>query len=105
MAFEPACRLSEIPGKGGLRVRLGSLELGLYRVGERVFAMENVCPHAGHPLHEGWLEGAVIHCAAHGWPFDLETGCLADAGGESVLARYAVRIDGDTVLVDPDETL
>jgi nitrite reductase/ring-hydroxylating ferredoxin subunit len=100
MSFERVAVLSEIPSDRGLCVRVGGREVGLYRVGERIYAMDNLCPHAGFPLNEGRVEGRVIECAAHGWPFDLETGLPPDTGGTRPIPRFPVRIDGDAVLID-----
>ncbi|RME70705.1 MAG: Rieske (2Fe-2S) protein [Planctomycetota bacterium] len=51
-----------------------ALELALFRTGAGLFAIENVCPHQGAPLHDGRLEGTLLRCRWHGWPFDLRTG-------------------------------
>ena len=98
-------RLDEVPADRGHLVRVRGLELGLYRVGDDVHAMENACPHAGYPLHEGALEGCVVYCAGHGWPFDVTTGRPPDVSGGGALARYAVRVVDGQVEVDPDRPL
>lgn len=86
-------------------MRAGGRELGLYRVGDRVFAMDNDCPHAGYPLHEGQLEGPVIICSGHGWEYDVITGQPPGVTGDRPIARYPVRIDGDQISVDPTREL
>ena len=101
MAFERVASLKDVPHDGGLLVLVGKLEIGLYRVGDRVYAMDNVCPHAGYPLHEGTLAGQYIVCSGHGWEYDLETGLCPGIGGPP-LARYPVRVDGDDVSLDPE---
>lgn len=49
----------------------------------RLYAVLNVCPHAGSGLHNGSVVaiedmgiiwGAEVVCHLHGWSFDLETG-------------------------------
>ena len=50
MAFERVAGISDLPKHGGLRVEVGGREIGLWQVGGRVYAMENLCPHAGFPL-------------------------------------------------------
>jgi len=43
-----------------------------------VFALRNICPHRGIPLHHGWLEGGDVVCCYHGWRFGTEHGrCTA----------------------------
>jgi nitrite reductase/ring-hydroxylating ferredoxin subunit len=105
LAFERVAALGEIPEGRGLCVRLHGREIGVYRVGDALHAMDNVCPHAGYPLHEGELEDRVLYCAGHGWPFDVTTGRPPDVPGGAALARYAIRVVGDEVQIDLDSEL
>ena len=105
MPFERVARADEIPAGRGLCVRLRGREIGVYRVGEVLYAMDNVCPHAGYPLNEGELEDRVVYCAGHGWPFDVTTGRPPDVPDSAEpLARYAVRVVDSQVEIDLDET-
>jgi nitrite reductase/ring-hydroxylating ferredoxin subunit len=74
---------------------VGTLEVGIFRLGDRVVAYENVCPHAGGPVCQGKIFRKVeealtpdkksaglrfsdrrnVVCPWHGYEFDLETGC------------------------------
>ena len=100
MSFVAVARLDEIPSDRGLRVRLEGIDLGLYRVGERVYAMEDTCPHAGFPLSEGEFENCVIVCKAHGWPFDVRTGFDPDDQDGFPIPCFAVRVLEGQVEVD-----
>ncbi len=42
---------------------------------DRVFAMQNVCPHRGVPLTDGTFDGHEIECCYHGWRFNTEGTC------------------------------
>jgi nitrite reductase/ring-hydroxylating ferredoxin subunit len=97
--------LSRIPADRGLRVRIGGREVGLYRVGERIYAMDDVCPHAGFALSEGDVDGTLVICPGHAWEFDLVTGRAPGETDEPPLDRFAVRVDGDDVYVDLDQPL
>ena len=70
-------------------------EVGIFRLGDRIVAYENVCPHAGGPVCQGKIFHQVeeplkpdkksaglrfskrrhIVCPWHGFEYDLETGC------------------------------
>ncbi len=100
MAFTRVASLSEVPRDRGLCVRVGDEEIGLYRIGDDVFAMHNSCPHQGYPLSEGELDGTQIVCPAHLWAFDVCTGLGPGEIDEEALPRYQVAIEGDDVLVD-----
>jgi nitrite reductase/ring-hydroxylating ferredoxin subunit len=84
------------------------LQIALFQVGERVFAVDNRCPHEGYPLAEGKVDGAcVLTCNWHNWKFRLEDGeCLL--GGDHVRA-YPARVEDGYVWVDfaqpPAETI
>jgi nitrite reductase/ring-hydroxylating ferredoxin subunit len=105
MAFRRVARLSEVPSGGGIRVRVDDHLIGLYRLGDRLYAMDDVCPHAGYPLHAGRLEGTRVVCAGHGWEFDLITGLAPGEEDEEPLVRYPVHVAGEEVFVDVDDPI
>jgi nitrite reductase/ring-hydroxylating ferredoxin subunit len=75
------------------------LQVALFQVGERVFAVDNRCPHEGYPLAEGKVDAAcVLTCNWHNWKFRLEDGeCLL--GGDHLRA-YPARVEDGYVWVD-----
>ena len=73
-------------------VRVEGLELALARVGSGVYALDNVCPHAGGSIGDGYVVRGVIHCSFHDWPFELATG--AGPEGECVKTYPARIADG-----------
>ncbi len=42
-----------------------------------VFALRDVCPHRGIPLHYGRFDGRELECCYHGWRFDTAGRCTA----------------------------
>jgi len=42
-----------------------------------VFALRDVCPHRGIPLHYGKFDGREVECCYHGWRFDPAGRCVA----------------------------
>jgi nitrite reductase/ring-hydroxylating ferredoxin subunit len=100
MAFVSVARIADIPRDRGLCVEVDGIEVGLFRVGDAVYAMENRCPHAGFPLSEGELEGHVVVCKAHGWPFDVRTGFDPDDADGFPIPCFAVEVEDGDVRVD-----
>lgn len=100
MSFRRVAHVCDVPERRGLCVQVDGIEVGLFRVGEAIHAMENRCPHAGHPLSEGELEGTVVVCGLHGWEFDVTTGFRP--GNEDGFPNpcFAVRIEAGCVYVD-----
>ena len=115
MSAELRLPLGEAPAAGERRmVELGGHRIGLYRVGEELFALADRCPHRAAPLcsrgevvnEVAWVVdelrvtrlNSLVRCPWHKWDFDIATGrCAVDA--RLRVRRYAVRIDGDEVVV------
>ena len=73
-------------------------ELAVYNVGGEYYATENLCPHQGAPLSEGYLCEHVIECGLHGWQFDVRSGeCLTV---EERIKTYRVRVEEGLVKVE-----
>ena len=100
MAFERVARVEALDARRGVCVRAGGIEIGVFLVGDEVVAIENACPHAGHPLSEGSVEAGIVTCALHGYEYDLQSGFRpGDADGWPI-PRFAVRIESGEVFVD-----
>jgi len=84
-----------IPENGRLVVDVGERTIGIFRVGGRLFAYDNRCPHMGGPVCQGLIIPAVrevlddrqvstgyafdesemrLVCPWHGYEFTIETG-------------------------------
>ena len=67
--------LDDIPRQGSRVVNTPQGEIALFRsVDDRVFALNNRCPHKGGPLSQGIVHGTRVTCPMHNWVIDLETG-------------------------------
>ena len=101
------CRIVEIDGRS----------IGVFRVGEKFYALPNVCFHQGGPLCEGkvtgtlianaetnwkpqWVkEGEILRCPWHSLEFEIATGkCLAYPGRR--LRTYPVRVEAGKIVVE-----
>ncbi len=112
--------ITDFAERGGILVRAGALEVGVFMVRGRLHAYENRCRHQGGPVCTGEVigryeqvvlpDGTVagerfaddevrIACPWHGWEYDLETGqCTADRRFR--LRRIEVRQrDGEAYVV------
>ena len=106
MALTSFCKVNELVPQTVLCKRVpGTGEVAVVQLAEtgEIVAFEPRCPHARGPLAEGRLNGNVLVCPWHYFPFDLRTGKLA--GGESILqlARYPVKVADGEILVDVEK--
>ena len=75
-------------------IEVGGRAMALARHGDAYFATQRACLHQGGDLSEGIVSRGFLICPVHGWKFD-------ELSPETCLVTYAVRIEGDDVLVDP----
>lgn len=93
------CRLSDLPARGGYLVEVDGEAIALFRVGDEVHAIDNVCPHRDGPLAYGDLRGAVVFCPLHAWGFDVRSGACDEFPGVRV-RTYPVHVEGDEIQVE-----
>ncbi|MEI7659584.1 MAG: non-heme iron oxygenase ferredoxin subunit [Actinomycetes bacterium] len=69
------------------------------RVGDEVFAVDDVCSHSDASLSEGEVTDFKIECWLHGAEFDLRTGEALTLPATQPIETYPVTIDGNSVTV------
>lgn len=94
---------------------VGRREVAVIRYGEMLYAVLNVCPHAGAPIARGRIEAAmvndesgrttrdearpVLRCPWHHWEFDLATGA-ALCPIKQRLKTYPLKVEEGQVWVE-----
>ena len=82
-----------------IEFKLDGTEIGIYKVGDEVYALENVCPHAYALLTQGFVDGDTVECPLHEAVFHIPTGkCMKEPGGRD-LKVYAVRLAGEEIQI------
>lgn len=108
MAEQHALSLAALPANTKKTVTLGETKILLVRTEDRVdgepalYALEAECPHAKGPLEKGAVCNGRLVCPWHTGTFALDTGALLEPPPLRDLKRYAVRLEGDAILVDPN---
>ena len=87
--------LEELKARGMVVVRSGACPLLVVHHRDRVFALDNRCPHLGFPLHRGSIEDGILTCHWHHARFDLVSGGTFDLWADDVpTAPVELRDDG-----------
>jgi nitrite reductase (NADH) small subunit/3-phenylpropionate/trans-cinnamate dioxygenase ferredoxin subunit len=96
MPFSRLIEISKCERNRGTFVRHGDLQLAVFLLDdpERVFVIDNTCPHAGGSLSSGEVESDIVSCPYHHWQFDLKTGECVDAMRAQVKSYPAEIRDG-----------
>jgi nitrite reductase (NADH) small subunit len=94
--------IDDIPRRGARCVETPRGRIGVFRtMDNRVFALEDGCPHKQGPLSQGIVHGAAVTCPLHNWIISLETGQALGAD-EGAVATIPVKIEGGQVLIAVD---
>ena len=111
-------RAEEIPEGGRKLVKIGDIEVGIFRIHDRFYAVQNECVHQSGPVCSGkisgvlcanvtankvkteWLkEGEILICPWHGVEYEIITGrCFAYK--DRTLRTFPVRVEDGKVIVD-----
>jgi len=75
----PVIKAGDIAEGTAKLVRTGGEEMAVFRSNGNLYGIQNICPHEGGQLCNGWIEGGEVVCPLHGYKFDLKTGaCSTD---------------------------
>ncbi|GAC1354691.1 MAG: nitrite reductase (NAD(P)H) small subunit [Variovorax sp.] len=98
------CKVEDIPVLGSRRVaRPKGMDVAVFRNDQdQVFALLDRCPHKGGPLSQGIVFGTSVACPLHNWTIGLADGC-ANAPDEGCVQKFACKVEGGQVLLDPVE--
>lgn len=92
-------QLSDIPRQGARCVKNGDMTVAIFRTtDDRVFALEDKCPHKNGPLSNGIVHDGCVTCPLHNWVISLETG-TAQGADDGATKTFPVKLDGQTVLL------
>jgi nitrite reductase (NADH) small subunit len=98
-------RLENIPRRGARCVNTPAGKIAVFRTAEdRVFAIDDRCPHKGGPLSQGIVHGAHVTCPLHNWVISLETG-LAQGADEGSVRTFQLEVLDGRILMAADAML
>jgi len=72
--FTEVFRMDELKNAAMKAVNVAGREILLARVGDKYYAVEELCTHMKGNLSQGKLEGTVVTCPLHGSQFDITNG-------------------------------
>ena len=111
--FTEVFKIDELKNGTMKTVNVAGRQILLARVGDKYYAVDNLCPHMKGNLSQGKLEGTVVTCPRHGSQFDISNGRvvrwlkggLMSKVGKALktskdLTVYNVKVEGGRVLVE-----
>ena len=80
-------------------VRVKGEEMAVFKNNGQLYGVQNICPHEGGQLCNGWVDGGEVVCPLHGYKFDLQTGaCSTDPSLKVKVFRLVAQ--GEQVTVE-----
>lgn len=83
-------------------VDVDGVDVAVFNVGGRLYAVEDRCSHDGGCLAGGALEGDRVACPRHGAQFSLVTGAALTPPAYEPIAVFPIRVECGVIQVrDP----
>jgi 3-phenylpropionate/trans-cinnamate dioxygenase ferredoxin subunit len=90
-------KLSELQDRKPVKVSMNGEDICLTRIGNEVFAINDMCTHSEASLSEGDVTDFKIECWLHGAEFDLRTGEALTLPANIPVKTYPVSVVDDVV--------
>lgn len=92
LPFKLAKEDEVVDGKAFVVTLPSGIQIALFKIDGKIYALDNACPHMGGPLGEGDIYGEVVTCPWHGWQFDIKNGLnLSGLGEDALPLKVSVR--------------
>jgi 3-phenylpropionate/trans-cinnamate dioxygenase ferredoxin component len=96
--------LADLPDGRGVAVSARGRALAVFRVGDRVYALDDRCSHRGFPLSEGRLtDDGWVSCRTHGACFDPASGAVRRGPARRPVRSHRVDVVDGQVIVELDD--
>ncbi|WP_411275255.1 Rieske (2Fe-2S) protein [Daejeonella sp.] len=79
-------------------IEVSGRKLCAVKTSDKIFVIQNKCPHAGADLSSGWCNNGKIVCPYHRHEFDLSTG-RGIAGQGNYVITYPVEVRNDGIYI------
>ena len=100
-AWHCASALENVWEGAPLAVMVDGQAVALYRFGDQVHAVGDLCPHQKDvKLSDGYLDGETIECPMHQSCFNVKTGKVQSPPAREDIPVFKVRIEDGNVMVE-----
>ena len=99
--YQTICCTDDIAEGSAQMFIVGDVQIAIFHIGDKFFALDNRCPHAGASLAHGDIDGDTVYCRIHHWHFSLRDGAYLDEDRPGFNARcFPIRVVGNEVQVE-----
>jgi len=98
--WEEVCGADELGDGDSTKLYVDGERFAVFRDEGELYAVSDVCTHAGASLSEGGVRDATVRCPRHGAPFDLRTGEALGYPASEDLRTYETKVEDGAVYVN-----
>ncbi len=99
-AWMKLCEAESIPDGRARIFSVGNERVAVFRYGERISALSNLCQHQNGPLGEGCVRNGLVVCPWHGYEYDPASGASPAPFHERV-PTFRTEVRDGMVWLDP----
>ena|SRR6056297_645347 len=96
--FENVGKVDEFEENVGKAVPVDGRMVAVFKTPDGWYAIDDLCPHMGASLAEGYVEENTVTCPWHAWRFCVKDGTWED-NPRTKVDCFEVKVEGDDVLV------
>jgi NAD(P)H-dependent nitrite reductase small subunit len=100
--IDSTLKLETLPVGQSRCVDLAGTQVAFFHDPGGLFAIDNVCPHRGAPLHDGFVTDGYVTCPWHQWQFQLKDGICRNIPGPRV-AAYPVEVRDGAIWIELED--
>ncbi|SIT47559.1 Anthranilate 1,2-dioxygenase ferredoxin subunit [Paraburkholderia piptadeniae] len=90
--WQPIGALDEFAEGEPAAVIAGERQIAVFRIGDEVFALNDLCTHGHARLSEGYVEDGCVECPLHQGLIDIRTGAPRCAPITEAVRAFPIRI-------------
>ncbi len=90
-------KISDFPNHQAKCLTAGGKSIAIFRSDDQLWALNNICSHAGGPLYEGTFDGSTVTCPWHGSRFEVASGRVISGPATQPQQVYPVRVNDGKV--------
>ncbi len=99
LQWRRAVPFSQLDDEEPTQVRIDDKLIALCKLGDQVFAVDDICTHEHASLSDGIIENGCIECPLHQALFDIRTGKALSPPAVIDLTVYSAKIEDGVVWV------
>lgn len=89
----------QFPEDAGTPVQAGGVAIAMFRLGDELFALRDLCTHGNALLSDGYVEDGCVECPLHQGLFDIRSGAVRCAPLTEPVRTFPVRVVAGRVQV------